>query len=89
MLHVQHTEPASASSQKERFKSKVGTMSCTSHTPMLTVRELAPILKLTPQHINRMCAGGQIKAVKVERGWRISAQEVDRIQKDGLQRALG
>lgn len=51
---------------------------------VLTVRQVARILKFTERRVRDFIADGRIPAVKVGRAWRIKRSEVDRIADEGL-----
>lgn len=51
---------------------------------MYTAREVASILKVHEMTVIRHIRSGEIKAVKIGCGWRISEQELERIKREGF-----
>jgi len=51
---------------------------------MLSIKDVADALNINPMTVFRYIQKGRIKAVKVGRDWRISAEELERIKKEGM-----
>lgn len=45
--------------------------------PLLTVKEVAKYLKLTPETVRAMARDGKLPSYKIGRVWRFSRQEVE------------
>lgn len=48
---------------------------------ILTVPQAARLLQVTPGTVKKMCATGQLKAVKLGAGWRIDRQQLEDLMK--------
>jgi len=46
---------------------------------ILTIREIAAYLKISRTTVWRWCAGGQLPAFRVGRGWRVRRTEVEKM----------
>lgn len=51
--------------------------------PVMTIEEVAEYLKVHSQTVYKMVREGQIKAVKVGRGWRVHKETLDNYLKGG------
>lgn len=49
-------------------------------TDLLTVAEVAALLRVSPATVRRWLTAGDAKGVKVGKSWRVSQAEVDRIR---------
>lgn len=47
---------------------------------LYTTKEVAEILKYKHETVRKKCKSGQIKAVKIGKGYRISEEEVERLK---------
>lgn len=48
---------------------------------LYTTKEVAEILKYKHETVRKKCRNGQIKAVKIGKGYRISEEEVERLKR--------
>ena len=51
---------------------------------MLSISEVASILNISEMTVRRKLKSSLIKGVKVGKMWRISAEEVERIKREGV-----
>jgi excisionase family DNA binding protein len=50
-------------------------------TNYFTVREVATLLRVTPQTVNTWCRLGSLKAIRAGRSWRIAPADLDEFTK--------
>ena len=57
---------------------------------LITVREIAEQLRVSPRTVYRLCRSGQLPAIKVGKEWRIDRADLDRFlaRKKGIQEVL-
>lgn len=51
---------------------------------LLTVKEVAELLRVSDESVYRLCRRGQLKATRIGSLWRIPRESVDRLLRTGL-----
>src|SRR5258707_9931543 len=50
--------------------------------PLLTIKDVCPWLRFTPQTIKKMCREGKIPCIKIHKYWRFDKEEVSAWRKN-------
>jgi excisionase family DNA binding protein len=61
----------------KRSKAKQNLQTIISTEPLWTVEDVANYLRLKPETVRTMARDGKLPSIKVGRGWRFSAKEVN------------